>query len=266
MPVWRTNYIKIPSICLVSIAIIVYNFTTTSAAAFQAFKKQINEKEPEHDTSNIETLDQQSLTTYDQRQNGRYNININIKDVKIMYSNRDEFEGNLDDDTIYEYGDYDYDPSHLTVSPLPIFGIGSLSLNFSKPAKSSTELPISSVNYITKHTNAKPQRTAIINPSTMSNLITSMMAIHEPNLDVAMPVTQKEPFETRTSNNILSSDSPPSLFSDKKDFTTASIDTITKPDDVVNTIKVQPTHLSEHHDLQNIPVDVTVEPYMFHKS
>ncbi|XP_050079122.1 uncharacterized protein LOC126565965 [Anopheles maculipalpis] len=252
MLVWRTNYIKTLSICLASIAVIVYNFTTTSAATF---KKKINQKESEHGASNYGTLDEQSLTTYDQRQNGKHNINLSIKDVKIIYTDREEFEGNFDDDTIYEYGDYDYDPSHLTVSPLPIFGIGSLSLNFSKPPTSPTELPISTVNHITKHAMSTPQATAITNPPSTSNLIISTTVIHEPSLDA-----QKQPFEKHVSNKIFSFESPLSLFSEKNDFTTASIDITTMPRDIVNTVKMQPIPLPERHDLLNILAGVTVEP------
>lgn len=34
-----------------------------------------------------------SLTTYDQRQTGKYNIHVNIKDVKIISVDGEKFEG-----------------------------------------------------------------------------------------------------------------------------------------------------------------------------
>lgn len=52
--------------------------------------------------------------TYDQRQNGKVNVHISIKDVAIILQGDSGMNGNADDDINYDY-DYDYD--HLTVKP-----------------------------------------------------------------------------------------------------------------------------------------------------
>lgn len=52
--------------------------------------------------------------TYDQRQNGKVNVHISIKDVAIILQSDSGTNGNADDDINYDY-DYDYD--HLTVKP-----------------------------------------------------------------------------------------------------------------------------------------------------
>lgn len=71
------------------------------------------------------------LTTYDQRQTGKYNVHVNIKDVQF-FSLSDSLAGIGDGD----YGDYggdygelegiggtdtDYDTAHLTVNPIFAF-------------------------------------------------------------------------------------------------------------------------------------------------
>lgn len=78
-------------------------------------------------------------TFYDQRQTGKYNVHVNIKDVQF-FSLSDSL-GNVGGD--YAYGDYedydlpdtdsdsDYDHSHLTVNPI-------LALLGAKPTKTTT--------------------------------------------------------------------------------------------------------------------------------
>lgn len=78
-------------------------------------------------------------TVYDQRQTGKYNVHVNIKDVQF-FSLSDSISS-LGDYGSYDYGDYgsiegidgDYDISHLTVSPIFAF-LGTQS----KPTKPST--------------------------------------------------------------------------------------------------------------------------------
>lgn len=70
-----------------------------------------------------------SITTYDQRQTGKYNVHVNIKDVQV-FSISDSLAG-IGGDYESEYGDYallegddggsDYDISHLTVNPIFAF-------------------------------------------------------------------------------------------------------------------------------------------------
>lgn len=81
-------------------------------------------------------------TTYDQRQTGKYNLHVNIKDVQFFslsdslasigdysdYGDYGDFEGIGDTDT-------DYDTSHLTVNPVFAF-LGSNKPTTSKPTTS----------------------------------------------------------------------------------------------------------------------------------
>jgi hypothetical protein len=76
----------------------------------------------------------ESKTIYDQRQTGKYNVHVNIKDVQF-FSLSDSL-GNIGDYASYDYSDYaggddDYDISHLTVNPI-IASLGS------KPTKAPT--------------------------------------------------------------------------------------------------------------------------------
>ncbi|XP_070496755.1 uncharacterized protein [Chironomus tepperi] len=79
-----------------------------------------------------------SRTIYDQRQTGKYNVHVNIKDVQF-FSLSDSISS-LGDYGSYDYeeygqidGDGDYDNSHLTVNPIFAF-LGTVS----KPTKPST--------------------------------------------------------------------------------------------------------------------------------
>ncbi|KAL7045329.1 hypothetical protein ACKWTF_002197 [Chironomus riparius] len=90
----------------------------------------------ENDTSDAKKSD--SRTIYDQRQTGKYNVHVNIKDVQF-FSLSDSISS-LGDYGSYDYGEYgqvdgdgDYDISHLTVNPIFAF-LGTQS----KPTKPST--------------------------------------------------------------------------------------------------------------------------------
>ena len=86
-------------------------------------------------------------TTYDQRQTGKYNVHVNIKDVQF-FSLSDSL-GTIGDYSDYGGGDYDliggdfgdtdtdYDVSHLTVNPIFAF-LGSHKPTTLKPATIST--------------------------------------------------------------------------------------------------------------------------------
>lgn len=65
---------------------------------------------------NDEDLEKNSTQVfYDQRQNGKYNIHLSIKDVAIIEMGENDFlEENIADDPS---GDYYYDESDLTVKP-----------------------------------------------------------------------------------------------------------------------------------------------------
>ncbi|XP_058126082.1 uncharacterized protein LOC131282850 [Anopheles ziemanni] len=177
--------------------------------------------------------------TYDQRQNGKYNIHLNIKDVKIIAVGKENLDGNFGDDAVYDYGDYDYDPAHLTVSPLPIFGSGISAVSItstSKPQKSTNVAPISSmtisppVTDYSKTSTAIPIRTTSLKGSIGINLAETTALTHNPS-DHFKP-------QTPTSFPNISSTATPSS----------------------NVIKIKPVTAAIHHDYQKIPVKVIVEP------
>ncbi|XP_052892201.1 uncharacterized protein LOC128300243 [Anopheles moucheti] len=239
---------------LTCVGVIFNHLPTTSAAPLHSSSKKTNNRNPDHGSSEVEAHDQESIASYDQRQTGQYNIKVNIKDVKIIYADREGIEGSLDDDTIYDYGDYDYDPSHLTVSPLPIFGIGSVSLTSSKPPKSSTKVPTTTVKHGTKYTTEKPQRTTIINSSpTTPNLPASTTQIL-PSTPVAVTV-QSQPLEAQTSNGMLSTNTSSSV-SEENRSTTESIGTTVKHSHNGNPVQVPQVPLTGHYDYEHIPVQV----------
>lgn len=70
-------------------------------------------------SSDRDEADVTGLTTYDQKQSGKYNIHVNIKDVAIIALDGDRMSSGVGDfgDDYYE----DYDESDLTVNP--IFGL-----------------------------------------------------------------------------------------------------------------------------------------------
>uniref|UniRef100_A0A182WPA1 Uncharacterized protein n=1 Tax=Anopheles minimus TaxID=112268 RepID=A0A182WPA1_9DIPT len=242
---------------LTCVAVLFCNLPLSSAAAL----KKINVKETEHGSSEIEPLVQEAFATYDQRQSGQYNIKVNIKDVKIIYADRDGLEGSLDDDTIYDYGEYDYDPSHLTVSPLPIFGSGSISFTTSKPPKLSTKVSTTTVKYGTKYTTEKPQRvTTVVSPSTMPHLSSSTTESPTTTQAATIPMVQNQSLETNTSNGILSNANS-TLVSEETHFTTESIKTTIKPSHNGNPVKVQKLPPAGHYNYENIPVQVISDPF-----
>lgn len=75
----------------------------------------------EDDGSSMDIKNSDAKTLYDQRQTGKFNIHVNIKDVQF-FSVKDSISS-IGDYGSYDYGDYidsdgDYDISHLTVSPI----------------------------------------------------------------------------------------------------------------------------------------------------
>ncbi|XP_052867727.1 uncharacterized protein LOC128273736 [Anopheles cruzii] len=178
-----------------------------------------------------------SLTTYDQRQNGKYNIHVNIKDVKIIAVDGENLEGNLGDDTVYDYGDYDYDPAHLTISPLPIFGSGSVSIT--KPPKSTTKAPFTTTTAATTTTSTTKQPNAQ-SSSTGSVPVKDGMA--KPHL------------KTNDSSSIVHHDQPAVT-----DQSVTATSTASDPP-ASNIIVIKPTPPPVQYDYQEIPVQVIVDP------
>ncbi|XP_058056648.1 nuclear pore complex protein DDB_G0274915 [Anopheles bellator] len=197
-----------------------------------------------------------SLTTYDQRQNGKYNIHVNIKDVKIIAVDGENLEGNLGDDTVYDYGDYDYDPAHLTISPLPIFGSGSVSIT--KPPKSTTKAPFTTTTTTTttKQPNAQSSSTGSGSSSTMDST-TSTTEPATTTLTLAVPVKNdmaKPHLKTNDSSSSVQHDQPAAT-----DQSVTATSTASDPPSS-NIIVIKPTPSPIHYDYQEIPVQVIVDP------
>lgn len=57
-------------------------------------------------------------TTYDQKQTGKYNIHLNIKDVAIIAVGSDDLSGGLGDSGSFYEDYYDYDLDDFTISPI----------------------------------------------------------------------------------------------------------------------------------------------------
>ncbi|XP_055918845.1 uncharacterized protein LOC129950919 isoform X2 [Eupeodes corollae] len=62
-------------------------------------------------------LQNETYSVYDQRQTGKYNIHISLKDVAIIEVDKNEFS----DDTINNGDEYYYDEEDLTISPIPVW-------------------------------------------------------------------------------------------------------------------------------------------------
>ncbi|XP_041778709.1 uncharacterized protein LOC121597191 [Anopheles merus] len=207
---------------VVVMVIIICDVKNASTATIQVSERMNNERESLSESiTGIHNQPQPSLTAYDQRQSGKYNLRVHIKDVKIIAVNGDGLEDSLDDDTIYDYGDYDYDPAHLTVSPLPLFGIGSVSITSSKPPKLTT--------------NSKPQS------STSASTISTT-------------------FQSTTELNALPQEvSSVSLSSEQTVSTTAKTTTTFKPSHISSNAVLKPIQAPGQYDYQEIPVQVIVE-------
>lgn len=84
------------------------------------------------------------LTSYDQRQTGKFNIHISVKDVQFLsLSDNMGSVGDYDSYPDYDYdGDGDYDESHLTVNPIfSLLGTGGSTMKPKPSTKPTTTTP-----------------------------------------------------------------------------------------------------------------------------
>lgn len=111
------------------------------------------------------------LTTYDQRQTGKYNVHVNIKDVQF-FSLSDSLAGIGGDYADYE-GDYgeilegiggtdtDYDTAHLTVNP--IFAFLGAKPATTKPTTTSAPTTEKSPSSLVDSTTQEASSTSVVN-------------------------------------------------------------------------------------------------------
>lgn len=168
-------------------------------------------------------------TTYDQRQTGKYNLHVNIKDVQF-FSLSDSLASIGDYSDYGDYGDFepigdpdtDYDTAHLTVNPVFAF-LGS--------QKPTTPKPIASSPVTEKLPSSLNESSSSSNESTLSSI-----------KDEA--TTEKASSSSSSSANINKQDSE----SEIKDSTVYT----TKPAPVDD----KKTQQDEPIDYEEIPVEV----------
>lgn len=147
-----------------------------------------------------------SITTYDQRQTGKYNLHVNIKDVQV-FSISDSLAG-IGGDYESDYGDYatlegsddgsDYDISHLTVNPIFAF-LGSRPTTTKKPPTASTSNATSSL---------KPDQEIAVPTTTTEKAVTQQLSNESPMTStstLAAPTTIKQDIESEESKPEASS-------------------------------------------------------------
>ncbi|XP_055547783.1 uncharacterized protein LOC129731644 isoform X2 [Wyeomyia smithii] len=218
------NFVMLTLMLLVSIV----GVSITESASMIPTKAKLDEKRGGR---------KPSFTTYDQRQSGKYNIHVNIKDVQIIAVDGEKFNGEFGDDTIYDYGDYDYDPSHLTVSPFPIFG-GSAT---TKPPKSTTKAPVAITS--TKRTTTK-----------------TTAGSAKPIVDEELSIKP----QTDTVNDTSSMEAASPVQDDNSTYIMAAPMATTPPPSNIYIFKPTPNYHPNpvHYDYQEIPVEVIVEPVL----
>jgi hypothetical protein len=169
------------------------------------------------------------LTNYDQRQTGKYNLHVNIKDVQF-FAISDSLAG-IGGDYESDYGDYaplesedsDYDISHLTVNPIFAF-LGSKPTS-PKPSTTTTTAA-------TESTTLKPDPIKVQETTT-----TSKTSVNNQPSTTDATVSIKQDIE---------SESKPDSTSTNKITTTS--ETTKKPS--------LPPKVNETIDYEEIPVEV----------
>lgn len=90
-------------------------------------------------------------TTYDQKQSGKYNIHLNIKDVAIIAVGSESLSGGLGDAGSFYEDYYDYDVNDFTISPIS----AALGVTTKKPKPHN----VTSIQDILNISASKPQST-----------------------------------------------------------------------------------------------------------
>lgn len=167
------------------------------------------------------------LTNYDQRQTGKYNLHVNIKDVQF-FAISDSLAG-IGGDYESDYGDYaplesedsDYDISHLTVNPIFAF-LGSKPTSPKPPTTTTTTL--------------KPDPMKVQETTTTSK--TSVNNQQPTTTDAAISI--KQDIESESKPDSTTTIKPPSS------------ETTKKPPQTITT----PPKVNETIDYEEIPVEV----------
>lgn len=180
------------------------------------------------------------LTNYDQRQTGKYNLHVNIKDVQF-FAISDSLAG-IGGDYETDYGDYaplesedsDYDISHLTVNPIFAF-LGSKPTS---PKPSTTTTTTTPAAPIPESTTLKPDSMKVQETTT-----TSKTSVNNQPSTTDASVSIKQDIE---------SESKPDLSTSTIKITTSSSESTKKPPQMITT----PPKVNETIDYEEIPVEV----------
>lgn len=171
-----------------------------------------------------ERQEQTGSTTYDQKQSGKYNIHLNIKDVAII-----ALDGGNSDSDIGDFGeDYyvDYDLSDFTVKP--IFGL--IDITSEKPSSTPAPAPTPAPALI--HSEPDSELTLLFLNNTLHKF-SSNVTVEEPIIKV--------PFSNKTQSVVILNESSTS---------SAGI-VVTTPTSENTQSKLKPNE---------IPVQVVIEP------
>lgn len=225
-------------------------------------------------SSDRDEADVTGLTTYDQKQTGKYNIHLNIKDVAIIALGADRLNSGVADfgNDYYE----DYDLSDFTVKP--IYGlIGFDPTTSAKPILSSTSTPSiihssdvdhdavesenstdnsdddqSSTDSTSSSSSVNEENVVIITSSTVQPNASNAGANKTQNVIILNPSTISSPFSHSSNSNAsgisitTSTPSPDSLPPNKHPAFNANIgEKFTHP-----------------HQYDQIPVQIIVEPLL----
>lgn len=190
------------------------------------------------------------LTTYDQKQSGKYNIHVNIKDVAIIALDGDRTNSGVGDfgDDYYE----DYDDSDFTVNP--IFGL----ITSERPS-STTQAPLINLEPFPNQATANTSSNVapLIATATVDELAIKIPAtsIKESNKTHSVLILDPNQTESTVNGIVLTTPTP----------TPESL----PPKPIVPSAPLTPTNLKTNvsHDIyqsHEIPVKVIFEPFRSH--
>lgn len=124
------------------------------------------------------------LTTYDQKQTGKYNIHLNIKDVAIIAVGSDDLSSGIGDSGSFYDDYYDYNLDDFTISPIS----AALGVTTKKPRPTTNSTLITFDLYSTTE---KPETTP--KPSNPLMLVSALGAEDDDddNIEIAKPLDDK---------------------------------------------------------------------------
>lgn len=204
--------------------------------------------------------------TYDQRQNGKVNVHISIKDVAIILQSESALGGG-DEDINYDY-DYDYD--HLTVKPNGIWAtLGATTAASAVPpaipgnAPPTPAAPLSP-GFGVDHPNVTQ---AVENATVLENPEPELSFIQFPQTEEEKP---QPPLETISQESHPFQDWPSTSAAGSTPGAVLTNEASTTDTSIVKITTKKPGNRTTHKyawngDLEEIPVEVIIEPVLKNK-